>query len=75
MKKILSLLLLFIMFQIVNAGNIIGTYTLSHFDRTFIVKAVGSKQNKFSIFIEVKGESSNDTYISVKGKDLEKFKK
>lgn len=74
MKKNLSLFLLFIIFQTVNAGNIIGTYTLSHFDKTFIVKAVGSKKNKFSVFIEVKGESSDDAYINVNGKDLEKFK-
>lgn len=74
MKNIL-LLLFVLLSQILNAGTVIGAYRLSYLGETFSVEAVRLKNNKFSVYIGVKAQSSKTAYINVDGKKLEKFKK
>ena len=76
MKKMFLNIILCLFISIsANAEKVVGSYTLSYFDRTYDIEASEIKNGKFSIYIQVSAErEATKAMICVESSDLDKFK-
>jgi hypothetical protein len=75
MKKIvLSLFISALCTIAVYGEKVVGNYSLSYFNRSYDIEASKIKDGKFTVYIEVNGESeSTKAMLSVENDDLEEF--
>lgn len=75
MKKLLSIVLIFIISEIaLSADKVVGVYTMSAFEGTYEIKAGEIKNGKFSVYVFAEsGDKRTPIFLSVSSDKVDEF--